>query len=235
MGAQTMTTDRRLNWAGCTNVRDLGGLRTTDGRVIRWGAVVRSDHPAKLSEAGWSALCAHGVRTILTLATDGMPEDSTDAAPRPPDLVTCRYAIEDLSDTEFALRWASSDLWSTPLYYQDALQRWPERHAAVIRAIADARPGGVLFHCRRGNDRTGIVALLLLALLGVAPEDILADYALSVDAEREALLAGEHTTTRETILGVLADLDAAQYLCAGGLSMAEITALRERLLEPVAP
>lgn len=230
-----MTGERRLNWDGCTNVRDLGGLRTTDGRVIRWGAVVRSDHPAKLSDAGWSALYAHGVRTILTLATDGMVEDHPDAAPRPPDLVTLRYAIEDLSDTAFAERWASSDLWSTPLYYRDALQRWPERHAAVIRAIANARPGGVLFHCRRGNDRTGIVALLLLALLGVAPEDILADYALSLDAEREALLAGEHTTTRETILGTLASLNAEQYLRAGGLSFADVEALRARVLEPGVP
>jgi protein-tyrosine phosphatase len=31
-----------LDWEGCYNVRDLGGLRTADGRETRWGAVVRS-------------------------------------------------------------------------------------------------------------------------------------------------------------------------------------------------
>lgn len=40
-----------LNWGGCSNVRDLGGLMTREGRTTRRGAVVRSDHPAKISAA----------------------------------------------------------------------------------------------------------------------------------------------------------------------------------------
>ena len=60
-----------------------------------------------------------------------------------------------------------NDLWCTPLYYRDALKRWPERHAAAISAIARAQPGGVLIHCKRGVDRTGIMTLLLLAAVGV--------------------------------------------------------------------
>jgi protein tyrosine/serine phosphatase len=62
------------------------------------------------------------------------------------------------------------------LYYQDALRRWPERQAAVISTIAQARTSGVLFHRIRGNDRTGIITLLLLALTGVTPDEIFADY-----------------------------------------------------------
>ncbi len=227
-----MTKDRRLTWDGCTNVRDLGGLRTIDGRVTRWGAVVRSDHPARLTAAGWSALYEHGIRTIITLATDGNPEEMPDAAPRPSDLVTIRCAVEDLGDTEFVQQWVATDLWCTPLYYRDALKRWPERHAAVIETVARAQPGGVLIHCRRGNDRTGIVTLLLLALVGAAPEEILADYELSPDSERDRLLAREHTTARETILTTLAQLDVERYVRAGGLSQADLTAVRTRLLEP---
>lgn len=227
-----MTRDRRLTWDGCDNVRDLGGLKTIDGRVTRWGALVRSDHPARLTAAGWSALGEHGIRTIITLATDGNPEDVPDASPRPSDLVTIRCAVEDLSDTEFVQQWVTTDLWCTPLYYGDALRRWPERHVAVIEAVARAEPGGVLIHCRRGNDRTGIVTLLLLALVGVAPEEILADYELSPDSERDMMLAREHTTTREVILATLAQLDVEQYVRAEGLSQADLTAVRKRLLEP---
>ncbi|MBN2146516.1 MAG: tyrosine-protein phosphatase [Anaerolineales bacterium] len=80
-----MVNERVLQWDGCINVRDLGGLRTGDGRTTRWGAVVRSDTPARLTAAGWS-----------------------------------------------------------PLYYKFALLRWPERHAALVSAIARAHPGGVL-------------------------------------------------------------------------------------------
>ncbi len=229
-----MARDRRLTWDGCTNVRDLGGLSTIDGRVTRWGAVVRSDHPAKLTAAGWSALYEHGIRTIITLATDGNREDMPDTAPRPSDLVSIRCAVEDFTDTEFVEQWVITELCCTPLYYRDALKRWPERHVAVIEAVARARPGGVLIHCRRGNDRTGIVTLLLLALVGVAPGEILADYELSPDSERDMLLAREHTTTRETILTTLAQLDVEQYLRAGGLSPVDLTAVRTRLLEPLA-
>jgi hypothetical protein len=142
-----------------------------------------------------------------------------------------RVAIEDLGDEEFLHKWASSWLWSTPLYYQDALDKWPQRHAEVIRLFAQAQPGGVLFHCVRGHDRTGIMALLFLALVGVSEGDILADYELSVDPKREELLVGEGTTTREVILDTLDSLDAEAYLLAAGLSLAEIEAVRNKLLE----
>jgi len=226
-----MTQDRQLHWVGCINVRDLGGLSTGDGRQTRWGVVVRSDHPAKLTALGWAALYAHGIRTIITLATVGKAEAMPDTAPRPSDLTTRLAEIEDLGDKEFLTEWAATGLWCTPLYYRYALQRWPERHAAAIGEIALARPGGVLVHCIGGRDRTGIIALLLLAFAGVSADDIAADYDLSVDAERDEILAQAHTTSRAVILDTLAGLDAEAYLRSGGLSQAELTALRARLIE----
>jgi hypothetical protein len=55
-----------LDWDGCFNVRDLGGLPTVDGRVTRTGAVVRADALDGLSAAGWTALLDHGVRTVVS-------------------------------------------------------------------------------------------------------------------------------------------------------------------------
>lgn len=227
-----MVKNRKLNWDGCINVRDLGGLPTRDGHTTRRGAVVRSDTPSRLTAAGWSALYDYGIRTIITLRTDGMVEDDLDVTPPYADLVTVQVAIEDVTDTEFVRQWASTNFWGTPLYYRDALQRWPERHVAAIAAIAQAQPGGVLFHCIRGYDRTGIIALLLLALVGVIPDAIIADYEMSVDPYREELLAAAHTSTREVMLYTLAWLDAESYLLGGGLSHSDLEAVRARLLEP---
>ena len=222
--------ERVLSWEGCSNVRDLGGLQTGDERTTLWKAVVRSDTPARLSGAGWSALYAHGIRTIITLRTHGMTEPELDFTPPYPDLATLQVEIEDITDQEFLEKWAASDLWSTPLYYRDALQRWPQRHAAVLSAIARARPGGVLFHCIRGNDRTGIISLLLLALAGVTPQEIIADYELSPDPGRDELLRREHSSIREALLGALDGLDIDSYLRQGGASQADLAAVRKRLL-----
>ena len=227
-----MTLNRVLTWDGCNNVRDLGGLNTSDGRKTRWGAVVRSDYPAKLTADGWSQLYEHGIRTIISLRTHGLVEaDYLDTTPRLADITSIEAAIEDFTDAEFIKQWVETDLWCTPLYYRDALQRWPERHVAVIRAIAQAQPGGVLFHCKRGHDRTGIITLLLLSLAGVSPDDIVADYELSVDSIREELLASKNTTTHEVILSTLTSLDIDNYLLAGGLSQTDLNTLRERLVE----
>jgi protein tyrosine/serine phosphatase len=223
-------TERVLAWDGCQNVRDLGGLRTSDGRLTRWGAVIRSDTPARLTAAGWSALYAHGIRTIITLRTHGLEEDRLSFTLPLPDLVTVQAAIEDITDKEFVQQWVNTNFWGTPLYYRDALRRWPERHAAVIVAIARAQPGGVLFHCGRGHDRTGIIALLLLALVGVAPDEIVADYALSPDPERDELLAREQVSIRDAMLGALEGLDIDRYLMMGGATPGDLAAVRRRLL-----
>jgi protein-tyrosine phosphatase len=228
-----MTTNRILNWEGCNNVRDLGSMNASNGCKTRWGAVVRGDHPASLTENGWSALHAHGIRTIISLRTHGLDEkDYPVVVPSRPDIQVVSVEIEDVTDKEFVEKWASSELWCTPLYYTDALNRWHARHADALKAIAQAKPGGVLFHCKRGHDRTGIIGLLLLSLVGVAPEDILADYELSIDPEREEILIREGTTTRDVILETISQLDTEDYLLSGGLSQNDIDAIRSRFLEP---
>ncbi|MGD8604476.1 MAG: tyrosine-protein phosphatase [Anaerolineales bacterium] len=222
--------NRILSWEGCKNVRDLGGLRTTDGRITRFGQIVRSDTPSLLTDAGWAALYDFGVRTIVTLRTHGMQESELDFTSPYPDIETIQIPIEDVTDEDFVKRWALTELWGTPLYYQDALQRWPERHAAALSAIAQAQPGAVLFHCIRGHDRTGIITLLLLNLIGTEPDEILADYELSVDPERDELLKKHKISGREVLLGTLDSLDVHRYLLKGGASEADLAAIRQRLL-----
>lgn len=222
--------ERILPWDGCRNVRDLGGLGTSDGQTTRWQAIVRSDTPARLTAAGWSALYSYGIRTILSLHTHGMVENELNITPPYPGIETIRVPIEDVTDKEFVREWASTELWCTPLYYKDALQRWPERHAAAISAIAGAQPGGVLFHCVRGHDRTGIITLLLLALVGVTVEDIVADYELSLDPERDEILARRNTSVRDVISDTLAGLQIDHYLRMGGVSRGDLAAVRKRLL-----
>jgi hypothetical protein len=222
---------RVLDWDGCINVRDLGGIPTRSGTLTRRGSVVRSDTPARLTPAGWTSLYDYGIRTIITLSTLGHEEKELYFTLPFSDIEVLMVAIEDLSDKDFLYKWAASDLWCTPLYYKDALSRWPKRHAAVISEIANAGEGGVLIHCKRGNDRTGIITLLLLSLVGVPAEEIIAEYELSPDPERDEILAREHTSTGEALMDALEGLDVHKYLLSGGASQKDLDLIRRKLLE----
>ncbi|WP_235029867.1 tyrosine-protein phosphatase [Nonomuraea solani] len=227
--------DRDLVWDGCHNVRDLGGLLAAAGRRTRWGAVVRADTPDRLTEQGWAAAAAHGVRTIVDLRTPG--EHHAEPGHRPPGMTVVSVPMNTGRDLHGG----------TPLYLRPFLDNAPDRCARVLRAIAQAPPGGVLVHCVAGRDRTGLIAILLLALAGVAPGDILADYERSTarlsplyallgqpdDALRvRARLTAAGTTTDQVIGSLLRELDAEAYLTSAGLTPTELTTLRDRLTSP---
>src|SRR5918997_1569394 len=56
-----------LDWDGCDNARDLGGLPTVDGRRIRPGALIRTGHHAALTPAAVRAVRAGDISRILDL------------------------------------------------------------------------------------------------------------------------------------------------------------------------
>lgn len=239
----SVVSDRHLDWDGCFNVRDLGGLTATASTVTRWGALVRADALDGLSPAGWTALADHGVRTVIDLRN--YDELGLDAAPRPATVTTIHLPLDGTEDREFWSVWESGPQFGTPLYYRPHLDHFPERNAAVIAAIAGAQPGGVAFHCVGGRDRAGQITMLLLALVGVAAEDIAADYALSTERLRaryaargeddqgprlESFLAEQGTTAGEVIIAILAELDVETRLRDAGLTDQDLTALRRRLV-----
>lgn len=226
---------RHLDWDGCHNVRDLGGLPLTEGGTTAWRAIVRSDTPDRLTEQGWAALQEYGVRTIIDLRTPG--EHRAGTGYRPPSLTVVSAPLHDPADVR-------PPGYVTPLTYRPFLDRRPERCAAVVSAIARAEPGGILVHCVAGRDRTGIVSMLLLALAGVPVGDIVDDYALSSprlkplfeklgEADEgpaiDDMLAREGTTVRQTVAGLLDGFDVAAYLRSGGLDEADLKAVRDRL------
>jgi protein tyrosine/serine phosphatase len=240
-----VTEERDLDWPGCFNVRDLGGLPAAGGRETRRGAVVRADSLERLTEAGWAALLDHGVRTVLDLRNDA--ERGPDVAPRPESITTLHLPLDGSEDKPFWKGVEETPQFGTPLYYRAHVMRKPELSARVLAAIAGAQPGGVAFHCVAGRDRSGQIAMLVLSIAGVAPAVISEDYELSHQrltglfaelgeadqgAELKAYLAARGTTGAQVIEATLASLDVEGLMSAGGLTRSELEALRERLLAP---
>jgi protein-tyrosine phosphatase len=235
---------RHLDWEGTFNARDLGGLSTRDGGSTAWGAIVRSDTPDRLTEGAWAQVAAHGVRTILDLRTTEERERRPYEPPE--DIEVVALPIEDgLEDDPEFRHWETTGLLATPLYYREFLERWPERCASAVRSVAQARPGGVLMHCVYGRDRAGLLALLLLGLVGVGAEDIAEDHAMSQLRLRqrggalgypddsiwvEALLEGQATTARDAVVDLVRSVDLEAYLKSAGVEEDDRVAVRDRLV-----
>ena len=233
---------RHLGWAGTYNSRDLGGLPTAGG-ATRSGAIVRSDSMQNLEARGWEEVEEHGIRTVIDLRNEG--EIGPAVAPRPGSIETVNIPLDVTEDREFWDVWENGPQFATPLYYRPHLERFPERSAAVLRTIAKAEPGGVAFHCQGGRDRAGQISMLVLALAGVEPEAIAADYALSDERLRPlylsrgdedeapkiaAFLRDQGTSARDLIVELLAEFDVEAALRGAGLVDADLAALRARLL-----
>lgn len=168
---------RALYWPACYNVRDLGGLPTVDGRVTRWRAIIRSDIPARLTDAGQQALLDYGVHTILDLREPSQVVEEPSLFMTQPDDVNMptylNLPLETREPTVSALISAARDRTEV---YQLIVDHYPAQIAKIMRAIGGAREGGILIHCHAGKDRTGIVVALVLGLAGVPGEIIAADY-----------------------------------------------------------
>jgi len=197
-----MSDDRTLHAEGLHNGRDLGGLPVPGG-VTPSGRVYRSESVDRLTPSGWQALHDAGIRTVVDLRAPS--ETARDTGERP-GWVTTVVVDHDGLDAEprFWEPYWDTGLVGTPLYYGAHLTELPERTGAALRAIARAEPGGVLFHCAGGRDRTGIVALALLTLDGVRRDAIVADHLVTVE-NAPALLAS---------IGVPSNEDRIEALCA---------------------
>jgi protein tyrosine/serine phosphatase len=235
--------DRHLGWKGTYNARDLGGLPTVGGGATRRGAIVRSDSLQNLEAQGWEEVEAYGIRTVIDLRSGH--EIGADASLRPASIETVNIPLDVTEDREFWDVWENGPQFATPLYYRPHLERFPGRSAEVIQAIATASPGGVAFHCQGGRDRAGQVSMLVLALAGTEPQAIAADYALSDERLRPlylsrgeadeapkiaAFLREQRTTATALIVDLLAAFDVEVALREAGLTSAELSALRRRLI-----
>ncbi len=252
-GTLTVVTDtsitaftRHVPWDGFYNARDLGGLPTAHGVSTKTGQLYRSALPRYVTPAGWEEAYVAGVRTVLDLRSD--PEVADETPVEAAGLTRLRVSLDPWDDQEFWLnlkqrRWAG-----TPLYFVPLLQRKPTSVAAVVTAIAQAAPGGVLFHCAAGRDRTGVLSLLLLSLAGVDAHTIAEDYDLSHEPLRamfvrsgrdlaeldevQQAMVDHGLSTRDVIEQTLAGLDVRQYLLDAGVTEADLATVRHRLIDP---
>lgn len=193
---------RWIELDGAENVRDLGGLPTVDGRVVRPRRLIRSDSLQGLSEKDVRHLVDDlGVRAVADLRT-GVEVSSEGPGPitREPSVVvhhlslfpeagdnTDAVAAED-DDAPVVLPWQGRERSidqnegrrGASGVYLSYLDDRADSVIDALRVIAGT-DGATVVHCAAGKDRTGVVVALALAEVGVARDAIIEDYALSAE------------------------------------------------------
>jgi protein-tyrosine phosphatase len=181
--------DRQLHFRGTFNFRDLGGYRARAGQTVRWRTLFRADALHRMDTEELAELQELGVRSVLDLRTQSELDEG-------------RIEADHLNITHFhmpvlGLVWEPEDLDPNADaakvlgdLYIDMLTVGAPALAAALTTLAQSDRLPAVFHCAAGKDRTGVLAAIVLSLLGVDESIILADYhrtAVSMEALMERL------------------------------------------------
>jgi protein-tyrosine phosphatase len=230
---------------GAYNVRDLGGYKTKDGLMTRWGVLFRADGLHKLTEESRRVLVGKGVRTVIDLRYVKELEEKQDAFAQSGEVDYHHVSLINSSSAGTTKISSLGDL------YINMLDNAQVELLRVFELLGECSDGAVLFHCTAGKDRTGVVAALLLDLAGVPSETIAEDYALTsecLEPIMDELRTGRPPAVPEDVyeqllgcdpvhmLSMLRHLEsrygnAERYLLGIGLPAEKVQALKEQLVQ----
>jgi len=164
------------------NLRDVGGWNGLGGKKVRTGRVFRSDNFGQATEADIDHVVNQlGVRHVIDLRR----AEELEQTGRFPEVDGVEFhhfellhikweqigmRVNGLSTTEDVVRFLRHR-------YSGMLEAGYKAVRDSLEVIASGEP--VVFHCMAGKDRTGLVAAVLLSILGVDDKDIAADYELT--------------------------------------------------------
>ena len=172
-------SDRRVRLEGPVNFRHLGGYRVAGGGTTRPGVVYRSDSLHRMTTSDTARVTSElRVRTAIDLRS--RPE--RERVGHVDDVES--LAVHHLPTFDETLQRgageperATTAEMSVSEAYASMLRIGGPRFARAIEVIASADGRPVVFFCMAGKDRTGILAALVLGLVGVVEDDIVDDYA----------------------------------------------------------
>lgn len=191
------------------NLRDMGGYFTRNHQMTRWGKLFRSGQLSSLSEWDSIRLNNLGIKTIIDLRTDAeiaaAPIRYTNA-----NLIHIPIQNAHLSEVPGRIIAGTMRKGDVLVCMQDLyLQLITDNREQLIKVLDEFQnPDNypILFNCTLGKDRTGFLAAILLAAIGIPEETIIKDYMASneyIDLRQLAYMAHNLSSDAQEAITVI--------------------------------
>ncbi|CEP60433.1 uncharacterized protein LALA0_S01e10770g [Lachancea lanzarotensis] len=167
-----------------SNFRDVGGYETSDGHRVKPRILFRSANPVDASTEGFRYLTEDlKISKVFDLRLAKEIEDN--GAIAGVDVVNLPFNDQKVADPE-DMSLVYRGMFLSPLTFPQAYMVMLKNSTAavahffhyIIEGRCD-RSHAALIHCAGGKDRTGILTMLVLGLLGVDDDTIARDYELT--------------------------------------------------------
>lgn len=172
---------RNIEFEFIRNFRDLGGYRSLNGGMVAWRRLFRSGELGNMSENDMKRLRdVLGITTVIDLRSTRESEQQgtelfTEAGIQHYNIPFTSGGDGTRERAGFPPLSNLGELYLLMLKREDLGKRLVE----ALEIIAETRNHPLVFHCHGGKDRTGILAAVLLGILGVDDKDIIEDYTMS--------------------------------------------------------
>ena len=179
--APIVAAERMLPLKSIANIRDMGGYRTVNDQLVRWGLVYRSGDLSRLSQRDSEYLQRLGIRLICDLRNTQEVESRPDNIPVGVNYLRCPVYEDEFPRLVMPVMLFNRHKLGETLGsgYTEWLEIGATAYGQLFKAMTDRKNLPILFHCSAGKDRAGIAAAIMLSLLGIPDETIIADYSLT--------------------------------------------------------
>jgi HAD superfamily hydrolase (TIGR01549 family) len=157
------------------NTRDLGGHLCNNGETTKYNRIIRSDKQNYPSARDIEFLTKNGITTIIDLREEKSVKSSPSAFINREGFTYFNFPIEEGSQVPESIE-------AVPESYMEIAASPMLKSVFTTMAEADT---GVMFNCSAGKDRSGVVTAILLMLCDVQQEEIVADYMLTKEYNKE--------------------------------------------------
>lgn len=214
---KTADTPRLISADGVWNMRDIGGVKTMDGKTMKQGLVYRG---VELDGAVYEKYCIteEGIRVLTEQL--GIRSEL--------DLRAPNDKIRDMLGPD-----VTHTVYGVYAYSDSLVKYYLESYRLLFSDLAKEETYPTYIHCSYGKDRTGTVCYLLQILLGVSEEDAFREWEISIllDGKVDYPLMEQYIEALKQLEGDTMQEKVETFLFSCGVTQEEIDSIRRILLE----